>query len=142
MRNFRNRFFQFMSGRYGMDEYSKFLFCFYFIGVIVLWIVEFFVQSIVTLIISMALTALAFYMLFRTMSRSIAKRRNENMCFLKVRSGFRGWFRLQKDRLRDRKTHIFRKCPSCKAVLRLKRIKGAHRAACPRCGKSFDIVVR
>lgn len=53
----------------------------------------------------------------------------------------RATFRLTKNRFRDRKTHVYRKCPYCRAVLRLKKIRGKHRAACPRCGKSFDVKV-
>lgn len=142
MGNFRYRLMAFMRDRYGLDAYGKFLFGLYLILTLILWIVRFFTDSIVTLIFSALLTLLAVYMLFRVMSRNTVKRLAENRKYLAFTGKIKDFFRLQKNKRRDRKTHIYRKCPSCRAVLRLKRIKGKHRAACPRCGKSFDVRVR
>ena len=48
---------------------------------------------------------------------------------------------LQKSKHRDRKTHVFRKCPACKSVLRLPRQKGKHTVRCPRCQHRFDVKI-
>ncbi len=80
-------------------------------------------------IISMALIIWA---LFRMLSRNIAKRRRENERFC-------GFFKLRRNKIRDRKTHIYRKCPSCKAVLRLPRAKGKHTVICPCCKNRFEV---
>lgn len=141
MSKFKEKMIRFFSGRYGLDAFGKCLFAVYLVGLLVMTVVEFFVYNAITFILRLLLFILAIYMIYRVMSRNIVKRQIENRRFLAMRDKLYGWFRLQRDRFRDRKTHVFRKCPSCKAVLRLKRIKGDHRAACPRCGKSFDVHV-
>ena len=75
-------------------------------------------------------TSLACVVIFRSLSRNVAKRRKENERFC-------GFFTLWKNKIRDRKTHVYRKCPSCKAVLRLPKAKGKHSVICPRCKNRF-----
>ncbi len=130
-----------MYGRNGIDKLGRFLFILYFILVIVQWIVSIFAPPIVYYILSLAILLLAIYMVFRCFSRNIYKRQKENSRYLAISEKVKAYFNLQRCKLRDRKTHVYRKCPSCKAVLRLKKIRGKHRAACPRCGKSFDVLV-
>jgi len=139
---FRDKLIRLFSGRYGIDELSRFLFLVYLVAAVILTVAEFFYAGWILFAIHILLTALAAYVIFRTMSRSIYQRQAENRTFLGMRDRFVGWFRLQKSKCRDRKTHVYRKCPYCKSVLRLKKIKGDHRAACPRCTKSFDITIR
>ena len=138
---FVNRLMSFMSGRNGFDRYGRFLFFVYFILVIVQWIVSIFVPQIVSLIMSVLLTLLAIYIFFRIFSKNLVKRSSENYKYIQIETKVKGYFSLQKSKHRDRKTHIYKKCPKCRAVLRLKRIKGKHRAVCPRCGNSFDVKV-
>ena len=40
------------------------------------------------------------------------------------------------------KCHVYRKCPNCKAVLRLPNKVGKHTTVCPRCNKEFKVRVR
>lgn len=54
----------------------------------------------------------------------------------------RKFFLLQKNKWRDRKTHVFRECTHCHAVLRLPKKSGSHTVKCPRCSEHFDVVVR
>lgn len=79
------------------------------------------------------------YMLFRALSHNITARRRENEAFFGFFRKIKGFFKLQKNRFHDRKTHIFRKCPKCKAVLRLPKAKGKKVAVCPRCGNHFKV---
>lgn len=141
MGNFKNKLIRFLSGRYGIDEFGKFLVWAYVILILVVAVIDIFVDSIFIHIVRFLLTLLALYAIWRMFSRSIYRRRNENEKYKALSGKISAWYRLQKNRVRDRKTHVYRKCPYCKAVLRLKRIKGKHRAACPRCGKSFDVKV-
>ena len=138
---FRNRLMSFMYGRNGIDKFGRFLFIFYIFLVIAQWIISIFVPQIFSLILSSLIMLLAIYIFFRAFSRNLVKRQAENYKYIQLASKFKTFFLLQKSKFRDRKTHVYKKCPRCKAVLRLKKIKGKHRAVCPRCGNSFDVKV-
>ncbi len=138
---FRDSLMRFFRGRYGVDELNKFLFVVYVVIYLALFIAELFVKHPVMLIFHLLLTVMTVILFARMLSRSIYKRQAENRKYLALRDKLLGWFRLQKNKYRDRKTHVYRKCPDCKAVLRLKKVKGEHRAACPRCAKSFDVYI-
>lgn len=141
MGNFRNKLLRFFSGRYGMDEFGRFLVIVYLVLIIVSSMLGRFLHGIGMIIFNILIFALGIFAVYRMMSRKIYIRKNENDKFVSVTGRVRASFRLMKNRFRDRKTHVYRKCPYCRAVLRLKKIKGKHRAACPRCGKSFDVKV-
>ena len=79
------------------------------------------------------------YMIFRAMSHNIPARRRENAAFFSFWRRVGRFFKLTKNRIRDGKTHIYRKCPKCKAVLRLPRTKGEHTAVCPRSSNRFKV---
>ena len=122
-----------MYGRYGYDALSKTLLWVY-AGVLVLhMILSLFVESpylyLANMLVSFSLVA---YILFRTMSRNIPKRRAENERYL-------NFLKLRKNKRRDRKTHVYRKCPKCRAVLRLPKARGKHTVACPRCRERFEV---
>ncbi len=138
---FRDKLIRFMYGRNGFDKLCRFLFVIYLILVVCQWIVSIFVPPLVSLIMSSCIMLLAFYIFFRALSRNLIKRQAENYRYIQLLSKIKTFFSLQKSKFRDRKTHIYRKCPRCKAVLRLKKIKGKHRAVCPRCANSFDVKV-
>ena len=123
MRRFRDKLIAFMYGRNGMDKFNQFLFKIYFILLISLWIVSIFANPLLYGIMSMGLTLFVVYIAFRCFSKNIVKRQIENRRFLETRSKLKAELNLTKSKIRDRKTHIFKKCPQCKAVLRLRRIK-------------------
>ena len=122
-----------MYGRYGYDALSKTLLWVY-VGVLVLYmILSLFIESpFLYLVHTLVSFSLVGYILFRTMSRNIPKRRAENERFL-------NFWQLRKNKRRDRKTHVYRKCPKCKAVLRLPKAKGKHTVSCPRCRERFEV---
>ncbi len=78
---------------------------------------------------------------FRMLSRNLAARRRENDAFLRLRRPVKDWFVLQKNRIRDCRTHVYHTCPHCKSTLRLPRKKGKHSVRCPRCGDKFEMKV-
>ena len=134
MGKIKNALYRFMYGRYGTDKLNTALLWTYAVLVIVYMIVFLFVEEnpfiyICYLFVSWALIG---FVIFRTMSRNIAKRRAENQKFT-------GFFKLRKNKWRDRKTHVYRKCPSCKAVLRLPKAKGKHNVVCPKCRNRFEV---
>jgi len=122
----------FMYGRYGVDEL--------YYGLFALWgitaVINIFTQSV---IVSLIGAAAAVFMIFRFLSKNTAKRRRENDAFLKLWKPVKSWFILQRDRLRDRKTARYRKCPKCRAILKLPNKRGKHTTSCPKCGNRFDV---
>ena len=125
--------YRFMYGRYGTDTLNKVL-LFIYLGVVILYtILSFFIfDAVLAFAYFLVTLALAVTIFWRTFSHKIDKRRRENEKFC-------GFFRLRRNKFRDRKTHIYRKCPSCRAVLRLPRAKGKHNVVCPRCKNRFSV---
>ena len=122
-----------MYGRYGTDTLSTVLLYVYFAFVLICTIVSIFVRSIwFSLFYYVVASALIVWMFSRMFSKNIAARKREN-------DKFCGFFRLRKNKFRDRKTHVYRKCPACKAVLRLPKAKGKHFVVCPRCKNRFEV---
>ena len=129
-----------MYGRYGADELYRALFIaslvFYFVGMLVAN-----ASSLAGAVLYGAGLLLTVYAIFRFLSKNIPQRQKERRMYLKAVNAVKDYFHLQKNRFRDRKTHVFRKCPSCKAVLRLPKRKGVHTAICPRCARRFDVKI-
>ena len=133
-RSLRERFYSFMYGRNGADALSRALLILY----VILYVVALFIPSYPLWGI---MTALAIFTVFRMLSRNLTARRRENAWYLRLEGRVKGFFVLQRNRWRDRKTHVYHKCPKCKSVLRLPRIKGKHTVNCPRCHERFDMKV-
>ena len=125
----------FFQGRYGIDELYKFLF-------ILFWIIAILSIFIRNPIIYLLEILICVFMFYRSLSRNIYKRQSENMRYLKMRDKVKGNITLQKRKWSERKTHIYRKCPNCKAEIRLPKKKGKHVCTCPRCKKDFEVKCR
>lgn len=130
MENFKAKVARFMYGRYGIDQMYQVL----VLAALILIVANTFIRSP---IISVLSWMVLIWMLYRTLSRDITKRRSENERLLKIWNSIKGstCFR----RIKEFKTRRFRKCPHCKAVLRLQRKTGKHTVKCPRCHKEFEI---
>lgn len=125
-----------MYGRNGSDTLGKFLLGCYVAVVLIYSIVSLFIPTTATkvsgifyVLLTGTLVVLIFHRIF---SRNVLKRRQENQKFC-------GFFKLLRNRFRDRKTHVYRKCPKCHAVLRLPKAKGKHAVICPRCRERFQV---
>ncbi len=120
-----------MYGRYGNDDLNRFLT----------------VLSLILLVISFipvlwflwgAALVLLIWSYVRMFSRKLDKRRRENERYLKMAKPFRDFFKLQKNKFRDRKTHVYCRCKRCRAVLRVPRGRGKIDITCPKC-KSITV---
>ena len=130
--SFKERIAGFMAGRYGIDRMYHFL-----LAICTILIpINIFVNSLILSIIEIGLFVYTFY---RVLSRNIYKRQQENEKFIKFIDKPKKFFNLQKCKVRDRKTHVYRRCPSCKNNLRLPREKGKHTVVCPCCKNRFDV---
>jgi hypothetical protein len=125
--------YRFMYGRYGGDTLNKVLIWVYAIWIILCSVIALFTDSIwFSLFYWVSTLGMVIWIFSRMFSRNIAARRRENERFC-------GFFKLRKNKIRDRKTHVYRKCKHCKAVLRLPKAKGKHFVVCPRCKARFEV---
>lgn len=128
------RIARFMNGRYGVDT----LFYVLVAVSLVLSFVNLFFHS---LILQMFVYAFLILALLRALSRNHTARYNEN----KFIEDFINKIKKKRDTMRQRRadvTHIYKKCPNCKAVLRLPRRVGKHTTVCPKCNNSFKVNVK
>lgn len=130
----KEKLMRFMQGRYGTDQFSKFL-----IGVgFVCIILSFFIRKGgVSSLLSGIIMILLVYVYFRMFSRNISKRYAENQKYLQVTSRFRGLFQKEKHRMEQRKDYRFYKCPACSQQVRVPKGKGKIEISCPKCQNKF-----
>lgn len=130
MQKFRNTLYKIMYGRYGADEFSKFLLFFS--------IILFFLSSLTGLYIAYIIAMLlAIYNIFRCYSKDFSKRRKELDLYLFYKNKFVSKFSLQRRKWRERKTHSFFSCPTCQTVVRVPKGRGKIEITCPKCNTSF-----
>ena len=133
MGKIKSALYRMMYGRYGSDTLNKVLTGVYIGWVVLYSILSLWVNStIYSLVYILVTIALIFAIFGRMFSRNVEKRRRENQKFC-------GFFKLRRNKFRDRKTHVYYKCPRCKAMLRLPRAKGKHTVICPRCQNRFPV---
>ena len=120
---------------YGRNGFDKLCFAILWTSVI-LSVVNIFFRTYIIWILQ---DLLFVWCIFRALSKNIYKRQQENRRFMNVWNKIKGFFKLQKSRYRDRKTHIYRRFHHCKNTLRLPRRKGKHTVKCPKCGFRFDV---
>jgi len=119
-----------MIGRYGPDHLS--------IAMVVLSLILSLLHAILQfaplMYVSYVILALT---LFRLLSRNIKRRRAENDRFVRYWWPIRTKFNRTVANIKNRKTHKFLKCPSCRNILRVPKGKGKLQITCPKCGERF-----
>ena len=149
------KYAEFMRGRNGTDELYLATIAVY----LLLIVINVFVRSRILSAVAWVVFILA---LFRFFSKDTYRRQAENQKFLQIVDKIKN-FSFKRDpyevkhkkksklkkkidafkmRFRDRKTHVFKKCPGCGAVIRLPKRKGEHTVCCPRCSKDFKVKIR
>lgn len=126
----RNRFQEFMYGRYGTDQLSRFL----SMAALVLLIISLFVHIPIIYIAALAILAWSY---FRMFSRNTSKRYVENEKFLSFISRFTGFFRNGKTYREQQKVYKYFTCPQCRQKVRVPRGKGKICITCPKCRTEF-----
>ncbi len=127
----RRRLEQFMQGRYGVDELTKFLMA---ICLILLLVNTFTRQQ---LLYWLALLLIG-YCYFRMFSRNISGRSAENQKYLSWTAGIRQSFAKTKNRVAQSRDYHIYKCPSCGQKIRIPRGKGKICITCPKCRHEFE----
>ena len=136
---FRERLARFFWGRNGTDGLYYGLFVLY----LLLWVLQLIFRDSrsLTAVFGLLSVVVLAIMLFRAFSRNLYKRRRENEIFMSFFRRIKSFFLLQKNKIRDRRDFVYKKCPACKATLRLPRRKGEHTVRCPRCSERFNVKV-
>ncbi len=132
MNKFTQKMMRFMYGRYGIDEL--------YYGLFALCLALCLLHSITGMAaFSVLSTLVVVFIMYRVLSKNADKRRAENRMFLKLWNPVKNWFSYQHDRFRDRKDYRYRKCPGCRAIIKLPNQKGKHTTTCPRCHNKFNV---
>lgn len=135
LNNMRDGMRRFMSGRYGTDQYEKFLLWVTFILII-------FSLFFHTVILETVVILLIIYTYFRMLSRNFSKRSLENERYLAAADKVKGFFSGGKGRsFKDRRTYRYFKCPGCGQQVRVPKGKGHIRITCPKCHTQFERTV-
>ena len=85
----RDKIYRFMQGRYGTDDFYKFLFWVALIGIVINWFFK-------SQLLSFAVTLILIYAVYRVLSRNHSARYTENQKYLNATAKFRYWFDQQK----------------------------------------------
>lgn len=125
----REKIYRFMQGRYGNDQFNRFL----MVLVLVLFVLSLFGVPFAYLL---AIAGMV-YAYFRMFSRNIYKRRAENGVYMKYEYKVKQKFATWKRDMKQRKTHHIYKCPSCKQKIRVPRGRGKIEIRCPKCNQTF-----
>ena len=131
MNNLKQKFAQFMVGRYGVDEFSRFLLRFAVAMMIVNLIIRIPVLNTVVLL-------LLVYVYFRMFSRNIQGRYRENLKYKELTWKIRSFLTSKKNQAADLKANHIYKCPKCGQKIRIPRGKGKIIVTCPKCKNEFE----
>lgn len=121
----------FMRGRYGVDEFSKFLMMLGFIMIILASLTG---NSGVNLLGFLAM-GFAYY---RALSRDYYKCSGQNRKYLMLRNRLGGSWQGQIRRFKERKIYRFYSCPSCSQKVRIPKGRGKVKITCPKCAAEFS----
>lgn len=131
----KQRFRQFMQGRYGLDQL--------YVGMLVLYfILLFFSRWFMPELMTGLMTLVIILAVFRMFSKNIVVRQRENAVYLRVVNGMKHTGKKLLQRIKDIPTKRYRKCPNCAVTLRLPRKRGRHKTTCPKCQTSFEVKIR
>ncbi|OUP83676.1 hypothetical protein B5F07_10225 [Lachnoclostridium sp. An169] len=130
----KEKFIRFMQGRYGIDQFSKFLLI---LGVVVVLLSSFLSRNPVGLVFYLIGWALVIYCYFRMFSRNTSKRYAENQAFLAKTYKIRTFFSQQKNIWKQRRVYHIYTCPNCRQKIRIPRGKGKIEIRCPKCSTTF-----
>ena len=116
-----------MIGRYGMDEFSRTLLWIGVVCIVLSWFPHLSGFSTLALLILI-------YTYFRCFSKNIAKRSMERDWYIRHTSKISAKTNIYKRMWRERKTHRYFKCKSCKTYVRVPKGKGKIAIRCTKCG--------
>lgn len=126
----REKIARFMVGRYGQDEFGRFLFVVSLVGM-------FFSIVFGGSVWSTMVFFILIYAYFRMMSKNHAARYQENTKYLIYYNKAMAWIKKKQYQIRQHKSYHIYSCPSCKQKIRIPRGKGKICISCPKCRTEF-----
>ena len=143
--NWRDKFTNFMYGRYGVDQLSRFM----LVVIFILCVLSLFIKGSFMSLLILVLIILTYYRMF---SKNIYKRAAENEKYLKFIGKFKrngngynggyqnnygGGYTGSRANTQDRKNYKYFKCPTCSQKIRIPRGHGKIEIRCPKCSTKF-----
>ena len=126
----REKFRQFMIGRYGTDGLNQFL----SFASIVMLLLSLLTRFSLFTWLGAVLLVLCYY---RSLSRNISKRTDENYRYYAIKGRVDSKLRGLKEQWANRRVYHYYRCPQCRQKLRVPRGRGRIQISCPRCGTQF-----
>lgn len=119
-----------MQGRYGVDDFSRFLIT----ASIVLILLAGIIKNNFVNVAALAIVGFAYY---RILSKNHFKCSVQNQKYLRLKNKVTGRIKMYRDIIKQRKIHRIYKCPNCKQRLRIPKGKGKVEITCPKCSAKF-----
>ncbi len=129
----RQRLQKFISGRYGGDQFSRFL-------VILAWfliVISLFASGTAGRFVRILVSVVLVYSMYRCLSRNIEARNKENLKYLELKEKVVSGFRNTRLMARQGRDYRFFRCPECGVMTRVPRGKGRIKIICPKCRTEF-----
>ena len=126
----KQKFQNFMSGRYGVDDFSKAL----LYATLALCLVSLFTRN---RMLNLLLTAGLVFIYYRMFSKNYSRRYQENLWYLRQKDKVMHFFRRQNSLAQQRKTHRIYTCPQCRQKIRTPKGHGKVQITCPQCKTAF-----
>ena len=126
----KQEFQNFVSGRYGVDDFSKAL----LYATLALCLVSLFTRN---RMLNLLLTAGLVFIYYRMFSKNYSRRYQENLWYLRQKDKVMHFFRRQNSLAQQRKTHRIYTCPQCRQKIRIPKGHGKVQITCPQCKTAF-----
>ena len=127
----RNKFYQFMQGRYGNDQLNNGL----LISGSLLVVISAITRWELLLFVGYIFLGLS---IFRSFSKDFGRRSRENYTFLRYWNQIISFFFKKKRQILEWKKYKFYHCPQCQQMIRVPRGKGKICITCPKCRVEFN----
>ena len=131
--NWKGKFSNFMYGRYGVDQLSKFMLT----VTLIFCVLSIFVPAQIRSFVNTLVLLLIILTYFRMFSRNIYKRAAENEKYLKITRSWRKKYNTEKNIAKQKKYYKFFRCPRCKQRIRIPKGHGRIEIKCPKCNERF-----
>lgn len=129
MRGLKEKIVRFMQGRYGNDQFNRFL-MFFALAMLILSMFAGDFWYMIALVLMV-------YAYFRMFSKNTYKRAGENQKYMQLEWKVKAFLGKKKNEMKQLKTHHIYKCPNCKQKIRVPRGRGKIAIRCRKCGTEF-----